>query len=285
MVAVRIVTDSTADLSEEHVKDCGLTVIPLNVHFGDETYKDGVDLTPEQFMVKLKSTPAIPRTSQPSAGEFLEIYRRLAADGDEVVSIHISGRLSGTIASADAARGMAEGSVTVVDSLSASQGLAMCAMVAGRAAQAGRSKDDILALVQRLIPETYIIFSVDTLEYLQKNGRIGRAQALLGSLLNVKPILILDKDGVVAPYDKVRGKSRVIPRLVSAVKERIPAGTKVRIAAIHAQAEDAAQALLEETGKHYQVQEKWVAPIGPVIGCHTGPGAIGVIIQRVADGE
>ncbi len=285
MVAVRIVTDSTADLSEEHVKDCGLTVIPLNVHFGDETYKDGVDLTPEQFMVKLKSTPAIPRTSQPSAGEFLEIYRRLAADGDEVVSIHISGRLSGTIASADAARGMAEGSVTVVDSLSASQGLAMCAMVAGRAAQAGRSKDDILALVQRLIPETYIIFSVDTLEYLQKNGRIGRAQALLGSLLNVKPILILDKDGVVAPYDKVRGKSRVIPRLVSAVKERIPAGSKVRIAAIHAQAEDAAQALLEETGKHYQVQEKWVAPIGPVIGCHTGPGAIGVIIQRVADGE
>lgn len=285
MVAVRIVTDSTADLSEEHVKDCGLTVIPLNVHFGDETYKDGVDLTPEQFMVKLKSTPAIPRTSQPSAGEFLEVYRRLAADGDEVVSIHISGRLSGTIASADAARGMAEGSVTVVDSLSASQGLAMCAMVAGRAAQAGRSKDDILALVQRLIPETYIIFSVDTLEYLQKNGRIGRAQALLGSLLNVKPILILDKDGVVAPYDKVRGKSRVIPRLVSAVKERIPAGTKVRIAAIHAQAEDAAQALLEETGKHYQVQEKWVAPIGPVIGCHTGPGAIGVIIQRVADGE
>lgn len=284
-MAVKIVTDSTADLSREHIRSCGLTVVPLNVHFGDETYKDGVDLTPDQFFSKLRSTSVLPRTSQPSAGEFLEVYKRLGADGDPIISLHISGRLSGTIASAEAARGMAGVDVTVVDTLSTAQGLGMCAIVAGRAALAGRSKDDILALLQRLIKETHIVFSVDTLEYLQKNGRIGKAQALLGSLLNVKPILILDKEGIVAPYDKVRGKSRVIPRLVSAAQEQVPAGSKVRIAAIHAQAEPVAQALLDEAVVHYQVHEKWTASIGPVIGCHTGPGAVGLIIQRIADNE
>jgi len=187
-MAVKIVTDSTADLSAEQVQSSGLTVVPLNVHFGDETYKDGIDLTPSAFFGKLRSTSVLPRTSQPSAGEFLEVYKRLGAGGDQIISLHISGRLSGTIASAEAARGMAEADVTVVDTLSAAQGLAMIAMVAGRAARAGRSKEDILSLVKTLIKDTYIIFSVDTLEYLQKNGRIGKAQALLGSLLNVKPV-------------------------------------------------------------------------------------------------
>lgn len=284
-MVVKIVTDSTADLSQEHIQSCGLTVVPLNVHFGDETYKDGIDLTPDQFFAKLKSTSVLPRTSQPSAGEFLEVYKQLGAAGDQIISLHISGRLSGTIASAEAARGMVDADVTVVDTLSAAQGLAMCAMVAGRAARAGRSKDDILALIDTLSKDTYIIFSVDTLEYLQKNGRIGKAQALLGSLLNVKPILILDKEGIVASYDKVRGKSKVIPRLVGAAQEQIPAGTRVRLSAIHAQVPDAAQALLEEASKHYKVHEKWFAPIGPVIGCHTGPGALGLIIQKVADNE
>jgi DegV family protein with EDD domain len=263
----------------EQVSKYGIKVIPLNVHFGDEVYKDdGIDLTAEQFYHKLTTSPNMPRTSQPSAGEFMELYQELAADADEIVSIHISGKLSGTISSAETARGMVDVKVHTIDSLFASQACARLAILAARAAAAGMAGDDIVALVERVREQTMLVFSVDTLEYLQKNGRIGRAQALLGSIMQVKPILKVDPEGYVATYDKVRGKSRVQPRVVAAALERFPEGSKVEISIIHANAADRAAELREAVRVHYDVAESVIAPIGPVIGAHAGPGAVGLIV-------
>jgi len=282
-MAIKLVTDSTSDLTREQAEQYGITVIPLNVHFGEELYRDGIDISPEQFFRKLPGSQVLPRTSQPSAGEFVELYRPLLEDGHTVVSIHLSSHLSGTLASAQAAKSMLEGDLTLIDTKSASQGLARTVIQAARAVAKGKTKDEVLDLTERLIPQTHIFFSVDTLEYLQKNGRIGRAAALVGSLLKLKPILCLDKDGVVAAYDKVRGRSRVVPRLIAAVTERIPAGSEVDLSVIHGDAEEAARGLYDAVAAQYRVREGVITSVGPVIGSHAGPGVLGVAIQPVLE--
>jgi len=280
MANIRVVTDSTADMSAEQVKASGLTVIPLNVHFGDEVYKDGVDISPREFYAKLTSSSTMPRTSQPSAGEFMEVYQQLAAEGaDSIISVHISSHLSGTLASAEAARGMVEVDVATFDTLLCSQAIARCAMLAAREAAAGRSKEEILNLLEQARSQTLLVFSADTLEFLQKNGRIGRAQAVLGSILQVKPILWMDRDGIVASYDKVRGRAKVLPRLAAAAHEHYAAGSAVDVSIIHSEAEDRAKELLAMVKKDFEVRDSYIGPIGPVVGAHIGPGAVGMIIQ------
>lgn len=284
MARIKIVTDSTTDMLPEQASKHGIAVIPLNVHFGDEVYKDdGIDLTADQFYHKLATSPVMPRTSQPSAGEFMELYQKLAAEADEIISIHISGRLSGTISSAETARGMVDVKVHTVDSLLASQACARLAILAARAAKAGMGAEDILSLVNRVQKQTMLVFSVDTLEYLQKNGRIGRAQALMGSILQVKPILTVDKEGFVATYDKVRGKSKVLPRLVEAGLERFSKGSRVEISIINANARDRAEEVLAAVSANYDVADAVIAPIGPVIGAHSGPGAVGLIMAPAVE--
>jgi DegV family protein with EDD domain len=278
MARIKIVTDSTSDMLPTQVADYGIEVIPLNVHFGDEVYKDGVDITPDQFYTKLKSAQIMPRTSQPSAGEFMELYKELAADADAIISVHISSHLSGTLASAETARGLVDIPVVAFDSRSASQGCARLAMLAARAAKAGLGVDEIVALLEKTRAQTMLVFSVDTLEYLQKNGRIGRAQALLGSIMQVKPLLYIDPEGINATLDKVRSRSRVIPRLVEAAHERFPLGSRVEVSVIHAGAEDRAKELLGLAVEGYDVVDVALAPIGPVIGAHAGPGALGLIM-------
>lgn len=282
-MAIKLVTDSTADLTGEQVEQYGFAVIPLNVHFGDELYRDGVDLTPEEFFGKLPSSPVIPRTSQPSAGEFVDFYKPLIDEGHTVISVHLSAHLSGTLASAQAAKSMLEGDVNLIDSKSASQGTARTLIQAARAVAKGKSKEEVLELIDRLIANTYVLFSVDTLEYLQKNGRIGRAAALVGSLLRLKPILCLDRDGFVAPYDKVRGKSRVKPRLLAAVAEKLEPGAEVDLSIIHGDALGPATELYEALAGQYRVREGIVTSVGPVIGSHAGPGVLGVAIQPVLE--
>jgi DegV family protein with EDD domain len=278
MARIKIVTDSTSDMLPAQVAEHGIEVIPLNVHFGDEVYKDGVDITPDQFYAKLKSAQIMPRTSQPSAGEFMELYKKLAADADAIISVHISSHLSGTLASAETARGLVDIPVVAFDSRSASQGCARLAILAARAANAGLGVDEIVALLEKIRAQTMLVFSVDTLEYLQKNGRIGRAQALLGSIMQVKPLLYIDPEGINATLDKVRSRSRVIPRLVEAAHERFPLGSRVEVSTINAGAEDRAKELLDLAVQGYEVADAAVAPIGPVIGAHAGPGALGLIM-------
>jgi len=275
-VPLRIVTDSTADLPAEIREALRIEMVPLTVHFGAESYKDVVEMGSEAFWRKLASSPHHPRTAQPSPGDFLKVYRSLAAQGDEILSIHISGKLSGTIASAQvAAQMLPDAQITLLDTRSASLGLGLVALEAARLAEQGRSASEMLPHLEAICSRMNVLFTLDTLEFLQRNGRIGKARALLGSLLEVKPILHIDPEGVVAPLDKVRGKSRTLPRTLELLQQRVPRGSRVKMAVLHTQAPEQAAEWLAAAREIYQVEEALIAPIGSVIATHVGPGAIG----------
>ncbi len=281
-MAVRIVTDSTADLNEALRREHGIEMVPLTVHFGPESFKDGVELDDAGFWAKLESSPHHPSTAQPAPGDFLEVYKRIAEQGDEIISIHLSGKLSGTISSAQvAAQMLPEAKITIVDTRSVSLGLGMIAVQAARMARAGKSAEEIVAWCNGAADRMHIFFTLDTLEFLRRNGRIGRAQALLGGLLGIKPILQVDREGVVAPADKVRGKSKVLSRTLELARERVPAGRKIRIGMLHAQAPEEARRWLEEIKQIYEVEESFIAPIGPVVAAHAGPGTVGFAFYEV----
>lgn len=281
MGKVCIVTDSTADIPAATRRELGIEMVPLNVHFGDEVLRDQVDIDTDQFWTKLHQSPVHPRTSQPAPGDFLAVYQRAASAGRPVVSVHISSLLSGTFNSAQVAAGMAAGAqVELVDTRSASLGVGLVALAAARMAEQGASAAEVAAAARTLAANTHIFFGVDTLEFLAKNGRIGKAQALLGGLLNIKPILKIE-DGLVAAADKVRGKSKVLPRVLELLAERVPPGRRVRVAALHANVPADASAWLAAVREHYDVVETILGPIGPVIAVHVGPGTVGVAVQEV----
>lgn len=281
-MAIRIVTDSTADLSPETRAQYGIEMVPLTVHFGPESFKDEVEMDIPGFWSKLANSPHHPKTAQPAPGDFLEVYQRLHAEGHEILSIHISGKLSGTISSAHAAQQMIDGlKLTLIDTKSASFGLGFMVIEAARMVQAGKSMAEIVARMEHLVPRMNLFFTLDTLEFLQKNGRVGKAQALLGGLLGIKPILTVDPEGVVAPADKVRGKSKVLPRAIELMQERVPAGRTINLCVIHAQAPQEAEPWIAEVKKHYTVKETYTASIGPVIATNVGPGAVGVCFYEV----
>jgi len=275
MKRVVVVTDSTAGLPADLVAQAGLRVIPLWVHFGEEQLRDGVDITTEQFYPKLAAAKRLPTTSQPSAGEFLEFYRGLAGEAEEIVSIHISSELSGTVASALAARQMfPDVPVHVVDSRSTSLGLGLIALAAARAAAAGQSAEQVAALAERIVPKMNIIFAVDTLEYLHKGGRIGGASAFLGSLIQIKPILHLEK-GRIEALEKVRSRPKAHDRLLEIIVERAGGQGALHGAIVHAQAPDDAEALRARLVAAMHFEELHVTGLSPAIGTHTGPGTIG----------
>lgn len=221
MSKVRIVTDSTADIPAEVREELGITMISLKVLFGEETYRDAVDLTPEEFYSRLKASTALPKTSQPSPAEFLEVYEQLLAEDPTapIISVHLASVLSGTYQSATIAKSMVEvegADITVVDSCSASYGHGAQVVLAAQMAQSGASVDEIVAAMKQCQNDnTGVYFLVDTLDYLQKGGRIGKASAMIGSLLNIKPILSLEPNGTVTAVDKARGTKRRCQRLLS----------------------------------------------------------------------
>lgn len=282
-MGIRIVTDSTSDLSPELRKEYGIEMVPLTVHFGPESFRDVVQLNADEFWAKLKQNPHHPKTAQPAPGDFLELYKRIHADGDEILSIHLSGVLSGTMNSAQiAAQMLPEAKITLVDTKSVSLGLGLAAIEASRMVRAGKSVAEILPVIQQLCDRMNILFTLDTLEFLRKNGRIGKAQALLGGLLGIKIILQVDREGLVAPADKVRGKrSKVLARTLELMQERVPAGRRVKLAVLHTQAGAEARAWLEEAKKLYQVEESFVAEIGPVVATNAGPGTVGFAFFEV----
>lgn len=281
-MALRIVTDSTSDLSPAVRREYGIETVPLTVHFGPESFKEEVEMSHDQFWAKLKSSPHHPKTAQPSPGDFMEVYQKLHGQGDEILSIHISGALSGTLSSASiAAQMMPEAKITLVDTKSVSLGLGMLAIEAARMAKAGKSAEEIAAWANEVRQRMNIFFTLDTLDFLHKNGRVGRAQALLGGLLGVKPILQVDRDGLVAPADKVRGRSKVLPRLLELMNERVPHGRKIRLAGLHARAPHEIEGWITEIKKHYDVVEHRTAEIGPVVATNGGPGTLGAAFYEV----
>lgn len=277
-MAIHIVTDSTSDLTPALLAELGaeVHVVPLTVHFGEEEYKDGVDLDTKGFYEKLKAGGEMPRTSQPSPAAFLDVYQKVANPGDVILSFHISSRLSGTHQSAVlAARQVEERRVEVLDTRSVSLGLGLIAAQAARDAKEGKDVEEILATSRELIGKVRILFVVDTLEYLQRNGRIGRAQALVGGLLSIKPILTLE-DGVVTPVEKVRGKAKALARIVELACEH--AG-KVRMGGVmHAAAPEEAQEFRSELERRLGVEKLYLAELGPTVGTHVGPGTLGVVL-------
>lgn len=275
----RIVTDSTADLSEEQVKLYGIKVVPINVSFGSKNYADGVDLDANQFYEKLTTESELPKTSQPSPEVFRQVYNEIAGKNDTIFSIHISGKLSGTLNSAEVAAKMVEAKVVTIDTKTASQGIGLSVLVAAEAACRDMPENDILSITNKSVQQTFSVFAVDTLEYLQRNGRIGKAASLIGSLLQIRPILYADPDGMVAPYDKVRGRSQIIPSLVAAALKNVSPDQPVNLSVVHSWNDEGANDLLAELKKHYNLVNLHVGMVGPAIGAHIGPGAVGLMIQ------
>ena len=269
---VRIVTDSTADLTREQQQAAGITVVPLNVHFGDQVFRDHVDLTADEFFRRLKASAQLPRTSQPAVGVFEEAYRTLQQSGDEIVSVHLSSKVSGTYNSAlMAAKGVDERAIEVVDSLSTSMALGFMALEGAKLAKAGKDRATIAERLRALVPKARVICVVDTLTYLERGGRIGHARALLGSLLNVKPILQL-KDGEVVPIGRARGRPQALSRLVELLERD---GHVSQLAIMHGAAQTDAEQLRERVASSYPGMDIQLTEIGAVLGTHTGPGVIG----------
>ncbi len=277
MEKIRIVTDSTAYLSESLLAQHPeiTAVIPLYVRFGETSYREGVDLSTEDFYKKLVSSSQLPTTSQPSAGDFKEIYQPLLEQGYSIISIHISAELSGTVASAIAAREMLEGRIEVVDSRFSGMGLGFMALEAARAIRAGKSMDEVLAWIKAVRDGISIIFLVDTLHYLHKGGRIGGAQALLGSLLKIKPILYLH-EGRIEPLEKVRTSRRGVERLIEMMEEmrNEHPQAKLRMAVHHSAALEKGEELAKVLKDRFQPEEIHLCELGGVIGTHTGPGLL-----------
>jgi len=274
---IKIVTDSTAYLPQDLIAQHDIRVVPLNVLFGAKSYQEGIDFDYKQFYSMLAEAKELPTTSQPAAGDFLTVYLELVEAGHEVISIHISSGLSGTVDSALAAQKMLSrpDQVSVVDSLSTAIGLELIVRSALEAIEAGHSRTDIVALLEKLIQSLHVYFVVDTLEYLQKGGRIGAASALLGTVLQFKPILLL-KDGKIEPWGKVRTKRKAVTKLLDIVEEKVGAQTSARIGVTHAEVPREADALVEKLHQRLNFEKCCVSQVGPVIGTHTGPGVVGV---------
>ena len=280
-MSVRIVTDSTADLAPRVADELGIGVVPLSVIFGDEVYREGIDITLDLFYDKMARSKVLPTTSAPSVGDFLSVYEPLLKEADEIVSIHLSSKLSATYNNAcQAAQMLTEkgARIEVLDSLSISSGLSFQATAAARAAAGGASVEEIRDIVQSMIPHIRILVVLDTLEYVRRGGRIGRARAFLGTMLRVKPILSL-RDGEVHPEERVRTKALAMNRLFQ-ITTSYPRIKEVALG-YSTNAQEA-----EDLRRRLQAALPGVAVstgrIGPVIGVHAGPGVLGV---GVLEGE
>ncbi|MFK7695303.1 DegV family protein [Paenibacillus sp. HJGM_3] len=280
MANIRILTDSTSDIPEPIRREYGIEMVPLKVHFDTETYYDAVTIQPEQFYEKLKTSSSLPTTSQPSPVDFVEAYKQAGSGPDsQVIAFTLSSALSGTYQTAVLAQSMLDEQVdvTVIDSKSASYGFGMLVVEAAKAARDGKSKEEIVELVHQIRKETRIYFLVDTLEYLQKGGRIGKASALFGALLNIKPILTIDTDGQVAPVDKVRGQKKAIARILELLKDEF--GDRELLATVaHANAPEAAKEFAATLQEQFQIRTMSYTTVGPVIGTHAGPGTLAVFM-------
>ncbi len=279
-LGVKVVTDSSCDLPKELAEQWDITVIPCNVHFGDEAYKDGVDLFPDEFYSRLVSSPKLPTTAQPSVNDFLQVYKALSDDGHDVVSVHLSAKFSGTLNSAHQAKALCESAradgapnrIEIIDSRVASAPLGLLALGAARVAKGSSSCDQVLEEVEGALDRVHCYFLLDTLEYLQKGGRIGKASAFLGSLLSIKPILTI-KDGEAHPAERVRTRERGLQRLVDIVGSLAPAE---EICIVHSTAPEDAQTLRERLSDLMPQEKIIMSRFGPVVGTYLGPGVLGV---------
>ncbi|MGD2103776.1 MAG: DegV family protein [Anaerolineae bacterium] len=273
-----VVSDSTAYIPDEALDGLDIPVIPLWLIWGDERYRDGVDIVPKSFYDLLQRRDTIPSTSQPSVGEFVDFYRRVAEEKqtDTIVGAFISSRISGTVASAEAAVAQVpELNVTVIDSLSTSMGLGFEVLAAARAARARESVTDVVAAATDVRERLSVMFAVDTLEYLHKGGRIGGAKRFLGTMLRIKPLLYLC-DGSVEPLCQIRTKHRALTEMLDRTEESLNGGAIAEVAVIDVDNSEEGGAVAERVKERFGVSPVYRAPVSPVIGTHAGPGTVGI---------
>jgi DegV family protein with EDD domain len=276
-MAVKIVTDSTSDIPPEMAKELGITVVPLTVFFGEEAFKDGVEMGHDEFFERLTKGGVQPRTTQPTPGDFEAVYQAIAKEGNDIVSIHVSDKLSGTMNSARTAAADVSGvRVELVDTQFASLAITLIAKAAAEAANGGASVDEVVAIAREVTGKVDLYFVLDTLEFLQKGGRIGKAQALIGGLLSIKPVLKM-MDGEIHPHTKVRSHAKAMAKLKEIVST---GGPYDEIAFIHEAPEDEVTAMVE-FATPLTSKPVIVSNIGAVVGTYTGPGVLGFALRRV----
>lgn len=276
MPKVAIVTDSTAYIPKDLVEQYHITVAPQILVWGNETFRDGIDIQPEEFYNRLRKASTMPTTSQVSIASFQQIFRQLLDEGCEVLAILISKLLSGTIDSAVQARDLLPGApIEIVDSKTTAMAMGFQVLAAARAAQEGASLAECKALAEKASQHVGVIFAVDTLEFLHRGGRIGGGARFLGTALNIKPILEV-RGGKVEAVERVRTRSKSLQRVVEMVGERIAGKQPVRLATLHANAPDDARQILEMANQRFNPVESIFSEVSPVVGTHAGPGTVGL---------
>jgi DegV family protein with EDD domain len=278
MPKIALVTDSTASIPQELVKDYNFIVAPQILIWGKENFEDGVNITPSEFYTRLKKTTVMPTTTQVTVAKFQEIYQSLLAEDYQILTIVISAKLSGTLNSALQARTMmpADAPIEIIDSNSTAMAMGFHLLTVGRAIKQGASFPECVALAQKAKEHTGIFFAVDTLEFLHRGGRIGGATRFLGTMLNFKPILEL-RDGRVEPIERVRTRGKSLSRIVELTVEKIGTRTPVRLSALHANAPEDAKLVLQEAAAKLNPIETVFSEVSPVVGVHAGPGVVGLV--------
>jgi DegV family protein with EDD domain len=272
----RIIADTTSGLSGDTARRLGIPLVPQIIHFGEESFREGVDIDQVTFLKRLKTDRELPRTAAPFPGDFIAAFGDTMRAGESIVCIFPSVEVSGTVRSAMTAREEFPGAdIRIIDSRTVAGPLATIVLEADRAAKAGATADEVEALIAALIPRARIYFLVDTLEYLQRGGRIGGAQALLGSILQVKPILAF-RDGHIEPYEKARTKSRALARLKELVLAEADRGSEARLTVMHSDAPGEASALASDLQAALHAPSVMIMDLVPAIVTHAGPGTLAV---------
>ncbi|MEP7357457.1 MAG: DegV family protein [Anaerolineales bacterium] len=274
--SIAYVTDSTAYMPPDLLQQYNIHVVPNVVNWGTQTYRDGVDITSSEFFERLKSDPVMPTTAVSGIGDFRDVYERAAKTADAVIGVHLSARLSGTYSAAVQAQAMLpQYKITVIDSNATAMALGFVILAAARASQAGGSVADAIAAANQAIPKVGVIFTVQTLDFLRRGGRIGGAQAFIGSLLDMKPILEL-RDGRVEPVERVRTKKKAVERVLDMVIAKTKGQHPIRLATLHAAAPEEAKALLALAKERLGADEDIFSEVSPTVATHTGPGTVGL---------
>ena len=274
-MAIKVVTDSTSDLDSAIAEDLGITIVPLNVHFGETVFKDGIDLNTDQFFDKLINGNVFPSTSQPSLGEFVDVYKEISQPGDVIISVHVSSKLSGTINSAQQAANTLSGTVDVriVDTQQVSMTVGLSAVGAAQAAQEGKSAEECIAIAESVAKRSNFFALFDTLEYLEKGGRIGKARSLIGGLLKIRPILRVE-DGEIGQFSKARSRNMGMLKLEQAVREL---GKLDDIAIVYSTDVSDAEKLAATVEELLpDGKSPFLTRVGPVIGTHAGPNLVAI---------
>lgn len=275
---VKIVTDSTSDIPPEISKALGITVVPAYVHFGNKTYRDRVDISEDELYQKLVEGPVHPTTSTPSPGDFAEVYKRLAQESDEIVSVVLTSKESTIYNAALLGKEIVGGEchIEVIDSQSITMGLGFIAIAAAEAAQAGRNIEEVVKIVHQAISNTHLLGALDTTKYALKGGRLGKVALSLGAMLRVKLILTI-REGDVTPAGFTRTHSKAVERLYEFVKKHLPIEN---IAIVHSTTPEEAQSLAEQVKLLIPKKQPLIARLGPALGVHGGPGALVIALRE-----